>query len=75
MAYGNFEDLTQRTGLDKVLCHKTSDIDENLEMMNIKEILFQWLIFFFIKREGGSAVTSKNILNQQLAEEFYKTVI
>lgn len=75
MAYGDFEDLTQRTCLDKVLCHRTFDIDENSEMMNIKKILFQWFIIFFIKRERGSTVTSKNILNQQLAEEFYKPVI
>ena len=50
MAYGDFEDLTQRTCLDKVLCHKTFDIDENPEMMNIKEILFQWFIIFFYKK-------------------------
>lgn len=72
MAYGNFEDLTQRTGLDKVLCHKTFDIDENLEMMNIKEILFQWFITVLIKKNFGK-FNKENVSNKIISRRIKQT--
>ena len=45
MPYGDFKDLTRRTASDKILCDLILLKIKN--MMNIKEILFQWFNFFW----------------------------
>ena len=41
MAYGYFKDLSRRIVSDKILHGKAFNVAKNLDMMNIKEVLFQ----------------------------------
>ena len=47
MAYGDFKDLARRTASDGVLRDKTFNAAKN--MMDMKEVLLLWFIFFLIK--------------------------
>ena len=76
MAYPDFKGLTRRTASDKLLYDKAYDKIQN--MMDINAEMFQWFINFLIKKTSGathtnkfagSAVKSKIISNQKLAEE------
>ena len=49
MAYVDFKDLARRADSDKVLRDKAFNIAKNPNLMNIKEVLFQWFINFLIK--------------------------
>ena len=43
--------------------------------MDIKEILFQWLINFLIKRVLAAALKNESMSDQELAEDLHKPVI
>ena len=49
MAYGHFKDLTRRTVSDKLLREKIFSVTKIQNMMDIKEVLFQWFLDFLIK--------------------------
>ena len=46
-------------------------------MVDIKEVLLQWVINSLIKKTSGSGIKNKNISNksEELSEELHKTVI
>ena len=48
-AYGDFKDLTRRTGSDKMLSDKAFNIAKIGNMMDTKGVLFQWFINLLIK--------------------------
>ena len=43
--------------------------------MDIKDVSFQWFIYFFDKKTAGSAVKNEIIKNKELTEEKYKPII
>ena len=57
MPYGDFKDLTRRTASDKILCDLILLKIKN--MMDIKEILFQWFNFFLVKKTSDSVIKMK----------------
>ena len=44
-------------------------------MVDIKELLLQWLINFLIKKSSGSGITNETISNKELGEELHKAII
>ena len=44
MVYGDFRDLTRRTASDKILGHKTFNISNNQNMLDVKGVFLQWFI-------------------------------
>ena len=51
IVYGDFKDLTSRTGSDKILRGiKHLTLQKIRNMMDIKEVLLQWFSNFFIKK-------------------------
>ena len=49
MAYGDFKDLPRKTASDKMFCDKALNIAKYKNMMDIKEVLFQWFVRFLIR--------------------------
>ena len=44
-------------------------------MVDIKDLLLQWLINFLIKKSSGSGITNETFSNKELGEELHKTII
>ena len=75
MVHGYFQDLTRRTTSDKILCDKAFNIAKIQNMMDIKGVFLEWFINFLIIKTSGSGIKNENMLDKQLAEELYKTII
>ena len=70
MAYGGFNVLTRRTASDKkIVWQKRLIFLKILNVMDIKEVLLQWFIKFFIKKTFGGTIKIENMSNEELAEE------
>ena len=50
MAYGDFEDLSRKLSVDKILHNKTFNIAKNSKYDGYQGGLVSWFIFFLIKR-------------------------
>ena len=44
-------------------------------IMDIKEVLFQWFINSLTKKTSGSGIKNENISNKKLTEELHKPII
>ena len=83
MAYGDFKDLTKRTGADKVLRDKAFNIAKDPKYDGCQRGLAGIVYKCFDKKTKGSGVTAlanksaiKSMLqNEQSAEELYKPII
>ena len=80
MVFGDFKDLPRRTTSDKVLRDKTFNIAKNSKYHGYQRGLTSILYKFFDKVSGGavadeSAIKSKIMSNQQLAEELHQPII
>ena len=75
MAYGDFKDLTRRTAYDKILRDKVFNIAKNTKLDGYQRGLASMVYKCFDKKTSGSGIKNENISNQELAEEFYKTII
>ena len=77
VAYGDFKHLPGRTASDKVHVIKHLIMLKIQNMMDIKEVLFQWIKMFFEKKSSGgvvtradkSAIKSEIMTIQQLAKD------
>ena len=59
MAYGGFKDLARRITSDKKLRDKANNIANNQNMIDIKRVLHQWFINFWIKALLGAVLKIK----------------
>ena len=83
IAYGDFEDLPRRTASDKILRDKSFNIAKNPKYDGYQHELASMVYKFFDRKYSGSAVThadnsaikSKIMTNQQLAEDLHKPLI
>ena len=74
MAYGDFKDLTRRTGSDKVLRVKAFNIAKNPKYDEYHRGLASTVYRFFDKKTSGRGVKSIS-QNEQLTEELHKPII
>ena len=65
MAYGDFKDLTRRTGSDEILRDNPFNIAKNLKYDRNN---------FLIEKASGSGIKNKNISNKELPEELHKPI-
>ena len=72
MAYG---DLPKKAASDKILREKAFNIAKNLKYDGYQKGLASMVYKFFDKKTPGGTVKSKNMLNQELAEELHKPII
>ena len=56
MAYGDFEDLTRRTALDKILRDKAFNIAKNPKFDGYQRKLASLVYKFFDKKTSGSGI-------------------
>ena len=83
VGYGNFKDLTRRTGSDKILHYKAFNIDKNPKYDGYQHGLASMVYQFFDKKSSvmptnkftGSNIKNENMSDQQLAEELHKPII
>ena len=73
MAYGDFKDLAKRTASDKVVRDKAFNIAKNVKYDGYKRGFVSMVYKFFDKKSAGNGVAM--LQNQQLAEEFHKSII
>ena len=71
MAYGDFKDLTRKTGSDKILCDEAFDIAKNPKYDGYQCRLPSVVYIFFNKKTSGGTVKNKNMSDQQLAKELH----
>ena len=43
--------------------------------MDIKEVLLQLFIMFFVKKASGSSIKNENISNRELGKELHKPIV
>ena len=79
MAYEDFKGLHRRKASNKVLCDKAFSIAKNPKYDKYQRGLASMFYKFFDKKStlltDKSAVKSKIMLNQELAEELHKLII
>ena len=76
MAYGDFKDLTRKKLLIKCCVIRHAILLEIRNMMDIKEVLLQWLTKLLIKKLPVVVLKMRIYMSgQQLAEHLYKSVI
>ena len=73
MAYGKYKDLTKRTQSDKVLRDKAFKIASNPKYDGHQRGLTPVVFQFCDKNSKGSGI--KSMSNQQLANDFHKSII
>ena len=72
MAYGDFKDLTGRTGSDKILHDKAFNIAKNPKYDGYQRSLASIIYKFFSdEKTSGSAVKNENVSNQESVEELH----
>ena len=72
MAYGDFKELTERTGSDKILCDEAFNIATNAKYDRYRRGFASVIYKCFDKKTYGSGIKNENILNKELAEELHK---
>ena len=72
MAYRDLKDLTRKTASDKLLRDKAFNIANIRNMMDIKEVLLQWIVNSLIKNLRVEQLQTKI---KELAEELHKPII
>ena len=75
MVYGDFKDLTRRTGSDKILRDIAFNIAKNPKYDGYQRRLASMIYKFFDKKTSGRTVKNENISDKELAEELHKPVI
>ena len=61
MAYGDFKDLTRRTGSDKIFCDKAFSIAKNPKYDGYQHGPASMVYNFFLKKTSGSGIKNENI--------------
>ena len=74
MAYGDFEDLAERTAADKVLRDKAFKIARDQKYDGYQRGLASMVYEFFDKKSSRSGIVNNNE-NMQLANELHKPII
>ena len=72
MAYGDFEDLTRRTALDKILRDKAFNIAKNPKFDGYQRKLASLVYKFFDKKTSGSGIKNQIVSNKELVKELHK---
>ena len=75
MAYGDFEDLSRKLSVDKILHNKTFNIAKNSKYDGYQGGLVSVVYIFFDKKTSDGTVKNENISNKELAEELHKPII
>ena len=75
MAYGDFKNLTRRTGSDKILHNKAFNIVKNPKYDGYQRGIASMVYRFFDKKASDSGIKNENMSDQQLAEELHKPII
>ena len=75
MAYGKYKDLERRTQSDKALKDKAFAIANNPKYGGYQRGLASMVNTFFDKKSKGTGIKNEIKQNQQLANEFHKTII
>ena len=75
MSYGDFKDLTGRTGSNKRLRDKGSNIAKNSKYDAYKRGLASMVYNFFDKKTSGGANKNEIMSNKDLAEKLQKPII
>ena len=83
MAYGDFKDLTRRIASDKILRDEAFIIAKNPKYDGYQRVLASMVYKFFDKKsafladksDSASGIKNKNILKEELGEEFQKPII
>ena len=75
MTYGDFKDLTRKTGSDKIFHDKAFNIAKNLKYDGYQCGLASMMYKFFDKKASISGIKNENISSKELAEELHKPII
>ena len=72
MAYGDFKDLTRRTGSDKIFHYKAFNIAKNTKYDEYQIDLTSMVYNFFDKRISGIVIKNEEMSKKEIAEELHK---
>ena len=75
MTYGDFKDLTRKTGSDKIFHDKAFNFAKNLKYDGYQCGLASMMYKFFDKKASISGIKNENISSKELAEELHKPII
>ena len=75
MAYGEFKDLTRRTGCEKILRGKAFNITKNQKYDGYQGEHVPMVYKFFDRKAFGSGIKNENISKNELSNKLQKLLI